>query len=90
VPWAGSPESSFLIAEVDLKDALTAAGFRIESSIDQTKEGLEFLRQAAARPPSSGFGLATLLGPDFPSMIANLIANLDAGSCRVIQIVSAG
>ena len=89
LPWASNAVFSFLIAEADLENALRDAGFRIESSIDQTKEGLDFLRQAASRPPSSGFGLATLLGPDFPSMIANLIANLDAGSCRVIQIVSA-
>jgi len=88
VPWARNSESSFLIAEADLNNALKEAGFRIESSLDQTKEGLEFLRQAASRPPLSGFGLATLLGPDFPSMIANLIANLDAGSCRIFQVVS--
>jgi ubiquinone/menaquinone biosynthesis C-methylase UbiE len=88
VPWARDPEFSFLITEPDLKNALKDAGFRIESSIDQTKEGLEFLRQAASRPPSSGFGLATLLGPEFPSMIANLVANLDIGACRILQVVS--
>jgi ubiquinone/menaquinone biosynthesis C-methylase UbiE len=89
VPWARRSELSFLISEDTMREALTGAGFRFIASEDVTAEGLEALRQAASRPPSPGFGLRTLLGPEFPSMAANLVANLQSGACRIVQAVFA-
>jgi ubiquinone/menaquinone biosynthesis C-methylase UbiE len=87
VPWASRQELSFLSSEDAMLDTLTSAGFRNVVSEDVTAEGLEALRQLAAKPPSPGFGLRTLMGPEFPSMAANLVANLQSGACRVVQAV---
>ncbi len=88
VPWASRPDFSFLISQQDMQKELEAAGFQNIVSQDVTKQDLEALRQAAARAGSPGFGLRTLIGPQFPAMVANLVANLQSGACRVVQITS--
>jgi sarcosine/dimethylglycine N-methyltransferase len=85
VPWARSPDLSFLISVADMQSGLEAAGFRKVASEDVTEQGIEGLRQVAARASSPGFGLPTLMGPQFPAMIANLSANLQSGACRLVQ-----
>ncbi len=85
VPWARSSDLSFLISAADMRSGLEAAGFRNVVSEDVTEQGIEGLRQVAARAGSPGFGLATLMGPQFPGMIANLSANLQSGACRLVQ-----
>jgi SAM-dependent methyltransferase len=83
VPWASRAELSFLISEPDMQNALAAEGFRNVDSEDATQEGLEALRRV---PPSGpGFGIRTLIGPDFPVMVGNLVANLQSGACRLVQ-----
>src|SRR5579872_2977335 len=86
VPWASRPDFSFLISEQDMQKELAAAGFRNIVSQDVTKQDLEALRKAAAKASSPGFGLRTLIGPEFPAMIANLFANLQSGACRVVKV----
>jgi ubiquinone/menaquinone biosynthesis C-methylase UbiE len=85
VPWARRPELSFLISREDLKSALAAAGFRELSSNDVTPEGIEALRKVAALAGGPGLGIGTFMGPEFPGMVANLLANLQAGACRLVQ-----
>jgi SAM-dependent methyltransferase len=85
VPWARRADFSFLISEQDMQDLLAAEGFRNIVSQDVTKEGMEALRQVAGRTASPGFGLRTLLGSEFPAMIANLMANFQSGACRVVH-----
>jgi ubiquinone/menaquinone biosynthesis C-methylase UbiE len=85
VPWASSEEISFLISQQDMSSALAIVGFRNLVSEDVTNDGIEALRRLAASAGSPGFGLRTLMGPQFPTMIANLSANLRSGACRVVQ-----
>jgi SAM-dependent methyltransferase len=85
VPWARRPELSFLISHEEMRSAFTATGFRAVVSQDVTYEGIEALRQVASRASSSAFGIQTLMGVQFPLMIANLSANLQSGSCRLVQ-----
>jgi len=87
VPWASRPELSFLIAEQDLRTALTAAGFRHIVSQDVTSDGLDALARVAAPAGSPGFSLRTLMGDEFPVMIANLTTNLKGGTVRLVQSV---
>jgi SAM-dependent methyltransferase len=87
VPWASRPELSFLITEQDLRTALTGAGFRHIVSQDVTTDGIDALARVAARAGSPGFSLRTLMGDDFPVMIANLMTNLKGGSVRLVQAV---
>jgi MPBQ/MSBQ methyltransferase len=87
VPWASRPDFSFLISEPDMREALLAAGFRNTVSQDVTTEGLAALRHVASGAASQGFGIRTLIGPEFPIMAENLVANLQSGACRVVQAV---
>lgn len=89
VPWASRPDFSFLISEQEMHAALAAEGLRNIISQDVTQGGVEALRKVAANASLPGFGLRTLIGPEFPVMAANLIANLQSGACRVVQAVFA-
>ncbi len=88
VPWASRADFSFLICEQDLQNELAAVGFQNIIPQDVTDESIQALRQAAGLANSPGFGLRTLLGPELPAMLANLMANLQSGACRVVQSVS--
>jgi hypothetical protein len=70
-----------------MRSGLGAAGFVEASFQDVTSQGLEAIRAVAARPSWRGFGLGTLMGPEFPGMAANLAANLQSGACRLAQAV---
>lgn len=85
VPWASRADLSFLISEDDMNRLLSTAGFENIVSRDVTEEGLAALRQVALKAGSPGFGIQTLLGPQFPIMAANLVANLESGACRVVE-----
>jgi ubiquinone/menaquinone biosynthesis C-methylase UbiE len=87
VPWASRPELSFLMTESDMQAAVVAAGFQHIVSQDVTSEGIEALARVAARAGSPGFSLRTLMGDEFPIMIANLTANLKGGAVRLVQSV---
>jgi SAM-dependent methyltransferase len=86
VPWAKQPESSFLISTEELHSALESAGFTNISSHDVTAESIDALKQVALRPPKPGFNLRTIMGPEFPAMLANMEANLKDGSCLVLRV----
>ena len=49
--------------------------------------GFEALQQLRRNAGAPGYGLRTLMGPEFPAMLGNLIANLESGACRVVQAV---
>jgi MPBQ/MSBQ methyltransferase len=87
VPWARRTDFSFLISADDMKNTLETAGFRNVVSQDVTKQGLEALLQLRRAAAAPGYGLRTLMGPEFPAMLANLIANLQSGACRVVEAV---
>ena len=91
VPWAKSPESSFVATLDEMKGHLAGAGFEVLQTNDQTAESLAFFEQIAARqqkldaPPP--LGLHLVLGPDFAKMIPNLRKNLAEGRARVAAIL---
>lgn len=86
VPWARRADFSFLTSAGEMEKALETAGFRNIVSQDVTKEGIEalLLLRSKAAP---GYGLRTLMGPEFPAMLGNLIANLQSGACNVVEVV---
>lgn len=91
VPWANTPESSFVATLDEMKGHLAGAGFEVLQTSDQTAESLAFFEQIAARqqkpsaPPP--LGLHLVLGPDFAKMIPNLRKNLAEGRARVAAIL---
>jgi ubiquinone/menaquinone biosynthesis C-methylase UbiE len=87
VPWASRAELSFLMTEPDMQTAIVTAGFRHIVSQDVTSGGVEALSRVATRAGAPGFSLRTLMGDEFPVMLANLTTNLKSGTVRLVQSV---
>lgn len=93
VPWARDPDTSFLETPAFYRDALTRAGFIVESELNRRQLGLDFFNRARARIAESGSGPPPLgphisMGADAPTKIANLRAALQKGVIAPIEIVS--
>lgn len=91
VPWARVPEFSFLLTPKAMRNALTRAGFKVASWIDQTNACHAWADEIQAKRQSSPapLGLHVVMGPEFAEMVANLGRNLEEGRIRVIQAVAA-
>lgn len=89
VPWASAADASHLIAPDDVRQAILASGLRQSVWRDLTTESRTWSAKAAAAQSSgkSPPGQALILGPDFPTMIANLRRNLLEGRVTVVQAV---
>ena len=87
VPWARTPETSFLLTEAATRAAIEAAGFRMLAWQDDTEPAKAWfarLRQAGP-PPSPNLGVA--MGPDFPLLAANLGRSLMEGRLGILTAV---
>jgi SAM-dependent methyltransferase len=89
VPWARTPEISFLMTPEPMRRALDECGFRELEWRDATEGAVAWLseRAAAAAPAAPGLGLPVVMGPDFPQLAANLARNLAEGRARLVQTV---
>lgn len=91
VPWARTPEISFLLTPEKMREALRDAGFAEISWIDRTAAGIEwFDRQQSASKvgePQPSLGLQLIMGSEFPAMLANLGRNLKEGRAGLVQVV---
>jgi ubiquinone/menaquinone biosynthesis C-methylase UbiE len=91
VPWALGPEASFLVTSEEMREKLSAQGFRIEAWTDSTEAGvgwfLERERERAQSSASPTLGLQALMGPEFAVATVNLRRNLSEGRARLIQAV---
>ena len=91
VPWARTPEISFLVSAQQMRDALRGAGFVELSSSDKTVAGIAWFEQQMARRvqgPPPALGLDVVLGPEFAQMAANLVSNLKEGRARLLQLLA--
>ena len=87
VPWARTPETSFLLTEEETRKALIQAGFKIDLWRDDTQVALQWFKAATAAPPQSGLNLGVVMGSEFQSMTGNLARNLREGSLGVLSAV---
>jgi hypothetical protein len=91
VPWARTPDISFLLTMHEMREALRNAGFAEVSLLDRTALGIEWfdeqqaLRSIGGAPPS--LGLHVVMGPEFPTMVANLGRNLKEGRAGLVQLI---
>lgn len=91
VPWARTPQTSFLVTPDELRRLLIASHFTIASWQDTTDLGREWFTAIAKRIEQTGLpplGLNVLLGPDFQAMAQNQRRNLEEGRIVVGQIVA--
>jgi SAM-dependent methyltransferase len=95
VPWARTPDTSFLLTAQAMRDVLRAAGFTEISWADQTAAGIAWFDQQqatfqspAANPATApALGLHVVMGPDFAELATNIARNLKQGRAGLIQTI---
>jgi SAM-dependent methyltransferase len=91
VPWARTPDISFLLSQQDMRASLRDAGFAEVSWIDRTAWGIKWFDEQQSLRPIGGalpsLGLHVVMGPEFPTMAANLGRNLKEGRAGLVQVI---
>lgn len=91
VPWARTPDTSFLASPEELRDLLTDSGFTVSDWRDTTAEAREWFVKLAERIRREGFpvlGFHLLMGDDFRVMAQNQGRNLEEGRISLGQIIA--
>lgn len=91
VPWARTPETSFLVTPDELRRLLDQAGFRIVDWADTTDAAREWFVSLAGKIGKEGLppvGFHILLGPQFKEMAQNQRRNLEQGRIVLAQVVA--
>lgn len=91
VPWARTPDTSFLVSPEELRLLLQDAGFTVSDWKDTTAEARAWFVKLAEKIRRDGFpalGFHLLMGQDFREMAQNQGRNLEEGRISLGQIVS--
>jgi SAM-dependent methyltransferase len=91
VPWARTPESSFLVRPSELRHLLEEAGFTISEWSDTTDAARSWFVTLAERIRTEGFpplGFHVLMGADFQVMAQNQGRNLQEGRIVLGQVIA--
>jgi len=86
VPWARTPETSFLLSEGAMRAALEGAGWTPSVWEDVTSATVAALAGQLAAPPSP-LNLGVVMGDDFAQLAANIPLNVRAGRLRLIKTI---
>jgi ubiquinone/menaquinone biosynthesis C-methylase UbiE len=91
VPWASTPENSFLADLETYTEALEAAGFELIGVRERQAFALEFFAAMRERAAGAGapppLGLHILMGRNTPEKIENIVAALSAGSIAPVEMI---
>lgn len=85
VPWADTPETSFLVTPDDMRTLLADAGFAVDEVEDRTAFGIRFFKERLAAGPSP-LGLQILMGETARVRLENTLAGLETGSIAPVLI----
>ena len=91
VPWARTPDTSFLVSPNELRRLLEESGFAIADWSDTTEAARVWFVTLAEKIRKEGFpslGFHLLLGADFKAMAQNQGRNLQEGRIVLAQIVA--
>jgi ubiquinone/menaquinone biosynthesis C-methylase UbiE len=91
VPWARTPDTSFLVQPDELRKLLEEAGFTVTDWMDTTETARTWFVSLAEKIRKEGFpplGFHVLLGPDFQTMAENQGRNLQEGRIVLWQVVA--
>lgn len=91
VPWARTPETSFLASPEELRTHLTQVGFEVTDWVDTTETGKAWFVALAERIQKVGLpplSFALLMGQDFSTMAQNQRRNLEEGRIVLAQVVA--
>jgi len=90
LPWASSPDASFLATIDELRAALERAGFAVERAEDKTEFALRFFeqtREGASHPPRA-LGPHLLMGENAREKYANMVRNVAVKCCAPWEVVA--
>lgn len=91
VPWARTPDTSFLVSPDELRDLLQKTGFKVSNWSDTTDVARAWFVSLAEKIRKEGLpplGFHVLLGADFPAMAQNQRRNLEEGRIVLAQVVA--
>ncbi|HCU52932.1 MAG TPA: SAM-dependent methyltransferase [Gammaproteobacteria bacterium] len=91
VPWARSPDTSFLVRPEELRKLLEEAGFTVSDWSDTTEAARAWFVSLAEKIRKDGLpplGFHVLLGADFQAMAQNQGRNLQEGRIVLGQVVA--
>jgi SAM-dependent methyltransferase len=91
VPWARTPDTSFLVDPDELRRLLVEAGFTVTDWSDTTEAARAWFVSLAERIRKEGFptlGFQVLLGAEFQAMAQNQGRNLQEGRIVLGQVVA--
>lgn len=91
VPWARTPDSSFLVTPEQLRGLLEKSGFNVTAWSDTTEAARAWFVSLAEKIRKDGLpplGFHLLLGPDFQVMAQNQRRNLEEGRILLAQVVA--
>ncbi len=91
VPWARTPDTSFLVQPSELRRLLEEAGFTISDWSDTTEAARAWFVSLARKIRKEGLpplGFHVLLGSDFQAMAQNQGQNLQEGRIVLGQVVA--
>jgi hypothetical protein len=91
VPWARTPESSFLVTPGELRRLLEEAGFKVAAWSDTTDAARAWFVALAEKIRKEGLpplGFHILLGSDFQVMAQNQRRNLEEARIVLAQVVA--
>jgi SAM-dependent methyltransferase len=92
VPWASSPETSFVESAGAYRRLLEGAGFAVEKERNRRAFAVDFFEQLRARAAQAGgpptLGLNILMGATAPQKVANMIVILEQGLIAPTEIIS--
>jgi ubiquinone/menaquinone biosynthesis C-methylase UbiE len=86
MPWATTPDMSFLFKETDMDSFLTQFGLTKEQSNDQTQAGIDFFNALVAKLKEFGppkMGLNVLMGETTKPKLMNLLGHLKSGELEL-------
>jgi len=90
LPWAQTPETSFVASLDDYRRELQAAGFRIEHQRDRRQFALEFMQRRMAQSTSGPLvlGIHVLMGEQAPLMLKNVNMAITSGALTPVELVA--
>jgi SAM-dependent methyltransferase len=87
VPWADTPDTSFLLKAAELQEVLGDLGFQLLRWTDFTSEGITWHSSRKRGPEGEPVGLDLVIGTEFKTKSHNFGANLQEGRIQLVEAV---
>ena len=87
MPWAVTPQTSFVSPVDEYRRALEAAGFRVEHERNRHQFAVEFMQKIAALPAPPILGVHVLMGEQAPLMLRNVNSAIADGRLDPVELV---